>query len=77
MAKYPEKMRKRSKRDKYEINGHISGNGKPKKRLRPQHAKEIADRTGMSAYHCWCGSWHVGRTVSQLQEDGWQKGRRR
>lgn len=78
MAKYPEKMRKHPKRSRLELNEHVSGNGKVKKRLRPQHAKDIAERTGMNAYHCGvCGAWHVGRNPDQLAEDSWKTGRRR
>lgn len=77
MAKYESKLRKNPKRSKYEVNEHISGNGQAKKRLLPQHAKDIAARTGMNAYKCSvCGSFHVGRTTGQLQADGWKTGRK-
>lgn len=79
MAKYPEKLRKgRRKLRPYELNEHVSGNGKVKTKMRPQHAKDIAARTGMNAYRCSiCGSHHVGRSSTQLSEDGWKTGRRR
>lgn len=55
------KARRISRARRPDVAEHVDQYGKPKKRLRPQHAKALAGRTGMNAYHCGtCGAWHVG-----------------
>lgn len=56
---------------------HVNADGKPKRMMRSGNAKSLAERTGMNYYRCsYCGTYHVGRTAAQVDDDAGRRRRR-